>query len=338
MRRSSLLFTSAAVAAAIVVAGCGGDSTGPTTRGFDADDVGANLQRVERVITAPEWESFRAIAERANVGPFARTVPGTDSDLYLIPLISPDGRGTTFVYDTLSGGYVPRFNRPGAPANGVRFILYAVNPITGAPEVSAEVGHADLFDLGSVNGPEVSLQFIVVSEGDIFLDYSVTAAGDQSGGSVSIDGFAGLSADRLSFSIEAESTSADATTATGVRFDIAIPEKGFDVRADLASVDTDQGETGSVDIRVRHRGSTIRIQMDGGATAAEASFLVNGELFATATGSGGGVILRGADGEELNAEELQALHAILRLADGLTRLFGELMAPAGRLIGLAASL
>ena len=337
MVRSTRLYKPAAVATVLTLAACGGEATGPTT-GFDADAVGANLQRVERVIVAPEWESFRAVAERANVGPFASTVPGTDAALHLIPLISSDGRGTTFVYDTLSGGYVPRFSRSGAPDNGVRFILYAVNPFTGAPEVTAEVGHADLFDLGSVAGPEIALQFIVVSEGDIFLDYSVTAVGGQSGGSVSIEGFAGQSADRLSFGVEAQTTSADASAATDVRFTIDIPERGFDVRADFSTLDSEQGETGSVDIRVRHRGDVIRILMDGGAVSAEASFLVNGELFATATVGNGGPIVRGADGGELSAEELQALHAILRLAGGLTRMFGELMAPAGRLIEVAASL
>ena len=103
-------------------------------------------------------------------------------------------------------------------------------------------------------------------------------------------------------------------------------------------MDTEEGETGSVDIRVRHRGTTIRILMEGGAGSAEATFLVNGDVFATATDGGGGPIIRGADGQELSPDELQALHAILRLADGLTRMFGELMAPAGRLIELAASL
>jgi len=338
MRASTVLRTQVPVVVAVALAACGGDSTGPPTTGFDADEVGTHLDRVERVISAPEWENFRAVAERANVGPFAATVPGTGTGLYLVPVISPGGRGTTFVYDTLAAGYVPRFSRQGAPANGVRFILYAVDPLTGAPDVSAEIGHADLFDLGSASGPEVALQFIVVTEADIFLDYSVTAVGDQSGGSVSIDGFAGRSADRLAFTVEAQSTSADATTATGVTFTLDIPDKGFDVRAHLASLDTEEGETGSVDIRVRHRGNAIRVQMDGGAGSAEASFLVNGELFATATDGGGGPIIRGADGEPLSAEELQALHSILRLGDGLTRMFGELMAPAGRLIELAASL
>lgn len=326
------------VGAIAVLAACGGEATAPDRSGFDADEVATNMQRVERVIAAPEWASYRSFAERANAGPFASAVPATGAEINLIPLISESGRGTTFVFDTLSGGYVPRFSRPGAPANGVRFILYAVNPLTGAPEVSAEIGHADLFDLGSATGPEVAVQFIVVSDSDIFLDYSVTAVGDQTGGAVSIDGLAGRSPDRLAFDIEATSTSADASTARNVRFAIDFPETAFEVRADLASLDTSEGETGSVDIRVRHRGSTIRILMDGGAGSAEASFLVNGELFATATGSPAGPVIRGADGEPLGQQELQALHAILRLAGGLTQMFGELMAPAGRLIALAGSL
>lgn len=341
MRRYLNRLTPLSIAASAALAACGGEATAPDRNAFEADVVADNLQRVERVVGAPEWDSFRAFAEGADAGPFASRVPGTGPGLYLIPLISDNGRGTTFVYDTLTDGYVPRFSRPGAPENGVRFILYAVNPITGTPEVSAEIGHADLIDLGSANGPEVAVQFIVVTEGAIFLDYSVTAVGDQNGGAVSIDGLVGRDPDRFAFGVEATSTSANATRATGVRFAIDFAEQPFEVRADLASVDTEEGETGSVDIRVRHRGNTIRIQMEGGAGSAgsaEATFLVNGELFATATGGSGAPIIRGADGQELSPEELQALHAILRLADGLTRMFGELMAPAGRLIELAASL
>lgn len=338
MNRILKLHVAAPIAAIAALAACGGETTAPDRTGFDADEVATNLQRVERVIAAPEWASFRTFAERANVGPFASAVGTTGAGIYLIPLISESGRGTTFVFDTLSGGYVPRFNRPGAPDNGVRFILYAVNPLTGEPVVSAEIGHADLFDLGSATGPEVAVQFIVVSDGDIFLDYSVTAVGDQTGGAVSIDGLAGRSPDRLAFDIEATSTSADASTASSVRFAIDFSETAFEVRANLASLDTSEGETGSVDIRVRHRGSTIRILMDGGAGSAEASFLVNGDLFATATGGPAGPVIRGADGEPLSAEELQVLHAIQRLAGGLSQMFGELMAPAGRLIALAGSL
>ena len=336
MRAPYRVFASAAAAATLTLAACVGEATGPTSA-FDADRVAANLQRIERVILASEWDSFRTLAERANVGPFAATVPATAGGINLIPLISESGRGTTFVYDTLSAGYVPRFGRPGAPENGVRFILYAVDPLTGAPEVSAEIGHADLFDLGSASGPEVALQFIVVTEGDVFLDYSVTAVGDQSGGAVSIDGLAGRASDKFAFSVEAHVSSADATTATGVRFEIDIPEQSFAVRADLASIDAGEGESGSADLRVRYLGTTIRIQMDGGVGGAESSFLVNGELFATATRTAGGVIVRGADGEPLSSQEVQALQAVLRLADGLSHMFGELMAPAGRLIGLAAS-
>jgi hypothetical protein len=335
--KPNLCVTISLLGAALALAACGGkDPTASTSNAFDANEVAANLDRIERVVDSPEWESYRLMAEIADVGPFAvRVAP--PARLSVIPLLSPEGRGTTFVYDTLSGGYVPRFSRPGAPDDGVRFILYAVDPLTGWPVASAEIGHADLFDLGTADGPEVALRFIVVSGADIFLDYSVTALVDPTGGSLSVEGLAGVSEERLAFGVEAQSASADASAATNVQFSVEMPEKSFGVRADLATIDEDEGQSGSVDIRVSHRGDTIRVRLDAGAGSAEAEFRVNGELFATSTGGPGGPVIRGADGRRLSSGELRALRGMLRLAGDLTRMFGALVAPAGRLIALAAS-
>ena len=44
--------------------------------------------------------------------------------------------GTTFVWDLDSGTYVAS-DLSGAPAQGVRFILYAINPVTGLPVANA---------------------------------------------------------------------------------------------------------------------------------------------------------------------------------------------------------
>ena len=96
--------------------------------------------------------------------------------------------GVTFVYDVETDGYVGS-ELTGAPANGVRFILYAVNPVTGTPvEPLVEVGYADFTVTETASSGTVHV--IVVSGGVTYRDYAVTAAGGVSSLTVTIDGYA----------------------------------------------------------------------------------------------------------------------------------------------------
>ncbi len=61
-------------------------------------------------------------------------------------------------------------DRTGAPANGVRFLIYAVNPITFVPvEPLQEVGYVQLTDLSGSSTQ--AARVIVVSGETTYLDY-----------------------------------------------------------------------------------------------------------------------------------------------------------------------
>src|SRR5207244_7209795 len=93
--------------------------------------------------------------------------------------IPPTVLGKTFVWDVNTHQYVEDPNAtPAAPANGVRIILYAIDPVTeNVVEPPVATGYVDLIDLSS--GNTNSLQVIVnggtpASPGTTYANYTVT--------------------------------------------------------------------------------------------------------------------------------------------------------------------
>jgi hypothetical protein len=90
-------------------------------------------------------------------------------------LLIPDSLyGSIFTWDDGAGSYT-RSQTSGGPANGVRFTLYAVNPLTGTPALPlTEVGRLDLLDESS--GQSAQLHIIVQGQGGTptYLDYTST--------------------------------------------------------------------------------------------------------------------------------------------------------------------
>ncbi len=353
MRNTATAIAITNLAAGLV--GCGGESVASASPGtFDALRANRNLDRIERVLESPIWESFRAFGERARVGPLAgeeatsvarspsMRAAGVDENLTgprlaLVPVIPEDGRGTTFVYDPATDAYRPRPGRQGAPEDGIRFILYAVSPQTGEPLVDTEIGHADLFDHGVPSGREVSLQFVVVSGDDVFLDYLLTGVVDDGDGPVSISGLVGASPDRVTFQIEALAA-AGAAARTDVQIALSVPDGGFDVETAVSVAGTVPRDTAATDLRVQNFRDTIRFRFDAAAGPSTADLFVNGEMLASVRPGAAGPVFLGAGGEALEPDARRTLARMLDLPELLFRLFGDVLQPAAALIPLAPTL
>src|SRR5438309_6956635 len=62
-------------------------------------------------------------------------------------IFPPTLLGSVFSWDPTSHGYV-QSSSTGGPPNGIRFLLYAIDPFTGEPATPlTQVGYADLLDL-----------------------------------------------------------------------------------------------------------------------------------------------------------------------------------------------
>src|SRR5205823_718104 len=96
--------------------------------------------------------------------------------------------GQTFVFDPTRGRYVVDLSRTGAPPNGIRIVLYAVDPTTHEPVTASEVGFADLMDESAAQSSGIVLHLIAEASGQVFLDYRVVLDGTPSAGSLVVDG------------------------------------------------------------------------------------------------------------------------------------------------------
>jgi len=357
-------------AAAVVVAtalACAGDratSPAPDTS-FDASRALGDLDVLGAALRHSTWQSLATMGPRFDLSPLASGVVSTAGDLAsadpsqaavgtaqrLLTLagswssgsaaangtIPPAALGRTFVYDAAQHKYLPDPTRAGAPPNGVRFILYAVNPITHEPVAGAEVGHADLMDEGTPGASGIALHLVVVSGGTVFLDYRVAMDGSSNGGVLSVSGFVVNGQTRLQFQIGAHGTSGSDAATIDVEFQFALPERGFSVEGRVQGVHaaSGNGHSESVHLCVATGSAVIGFDALSDGENVDATISVNGHLFATVRGDGRNPEISGDGGRPLSTDELQALGQIVQLAGGALATFGQLLAPVEGIVGLS---
>jgi hypothetical protein len=236
--------------------------------------------------------------------------------------------GKTYVWDTTNSVYV-QSDLSGAPSNGVRFLLYAVNPVTFRPvEPLDEVGYVDIID--ESGSSTLAVRAVVVSNGTTYLDYSVHAGGTSSTGSVTVSGYASDGTIRANFNLE------NTITQTGNGITLVL-DYGLDVPTRHLALDwtATLNESGgqvqvAIDLTINGENGRIRLQGTGDATGSSFTVQVNGELFATITlTTGGDPVITGANGQALTAEEEEALRTIVGYYDGSFEVFVALLAPLG---------
>ncbi|MEO7475128.1 MAG: hypothetical protein ABIY46_07305, partial [Gemmatimonadales bacterium] len=194
----------AAGALALALAACGKDN-GPSE--FNPTGTSADMAAAQGAFVSQQTSSFAAvgadISAVLNGSPFvagsaalalggppaaaaryarrmAALVPkarrGIQASVAVVP---SEVLGTTFVWDEATNQYVAS-GEAGAPSAGVRFRLYAVDPVLLRPvEPVVAVGYVDIIDQGTANATAVRVK--VVSQNVVYLDYSVTASATSSG-------------------------------------------------------------------------------------------------------------------------------------------------------------
>jgi hypothetical protein len=210
--------------------------------------------------------------------------------------------GVTFTRNSETLEYEPS-DRAGAPSNGVRFIVYAVNPISGLPVTPLnEVGYVDVEVTETSVAQSVRVELV---SGDVtYLDYTVgvTVNESQTAGAITISGFVTNGEDRVNFDFDLHGTSDSLT----LEYTISVPTRG-NFRIDYELHVTSSTETLRLELRGPHGSVTIVGSPSNEVYEVE----VNGEAFATIDGSQGGEpVITGADGEPLSQEELQVLRDV----------------------------
>jgi hypothetical protein len=252
----------------------------------------------------------------------------------LAEVIPPEVRGTTFVFDADQHRYVPDPARAGAPGNGVRYILYAVNPLTHEPVVSEEIGYADLTDEGDATPATASLRLRAVSKGITFIDYTVALAAAPSSGALAVRGAFFDGRKHLTFAIQAHSERDEVHETLALEFHLAVPEDDFALANAARAQATPADNTLRVEQTIQIGGHTFVIASVQRPDLVDATIAVDGAPFALVHGEGSTLVVVRPDGQPLSAGERAALGHLLGLFDGVSRMLAHLLEPVGALFGL----
>ncbi|MGH7664394.1 MAG: hypothetical protein ACRENI_08905 [Gemmatimonadaceae bacterium] len=357
-----------ALALLLGVGACDRDgSTEPPTISLDAERVQADVQAMEVMLGSPIWESFSLIgsgglalgpgvsASLAGAeelvargtggggspiigGEVARAVVTRVMTMADVPAVSqvrtidPGILGTTYVFDTGEGRYVPAPDRTDAPEDGIRFILYAINPVTHQPVVESEIGYADLIDAGSPLSSAAELQLLVVSAGVTHLDYTLTLDGTEDAVSFGVAGYLTDGVTRLDFDIGSTIAMLARGPSVAIDFRFDVPARDFLVEGDTEIAISDTELTQDVELVVHSGETAIRFAGAADLATVNLTVFVNNRIFATITGDHANPEVRGEGGRALTPEEVEALRRMLWLADGAGELLATLLAPIGAIV------
>jgi hypothetical protein len=323
---------------AVLTAGCGGgDSTAPNAP-FDPEGTSSDIGAMEASFDSPAMLGYASAADaisavlagspaaaavkaaptralvaggKQGAAGYAATVaktymrPAGGVSAFSTAAILDEHLGVTFIYNADTDQYEAS-DLTGAPVDGVRFIVYAVNGITGMPiEPLVEVGYADVVTTETTTSATVRVE--LVSAGVTYLDYTVGASGGTSGVNLNVSGFVTNGDDLVNFDLDTHITTESMT----LDYTLTVPTRnGF--RIDFEAEVGDATVTTTLEARGPH--GTVTISGSQTTTSGSWEVRVNGELFATITmAQATAPVIAGADGEALTPAELAALQALFMI-------------------------
>ena len=343
----------AAAALALALAACSKDN-GPSE--FDPQGTTADMAAAQGAFVSEPAASFTAVGGQitatlggspvvASSAALALTRPSQASARYaqqLAALVPRGGRGiqassaavpasylgATFVWDETTHAYV-QSDLPGAPANGVRFTLYAVDPVElQVVEPAVEVGYVDIIDQST--GSATNFRVKVVEGSVVYLDYTVAASEGMAGGLVTVSGFASNGSTVANFTLKNTISENAGGLVLSLDYDLNVPSRGVSLNwtATFANI-SDTEVVVTLDLGISGPNGQVRLVGTQGASGGTFSVKVNGDLFATITVSDAGQTVTGAGGQALTADEEETLHAIMSYYALSLVAFSELVLPLG---------
>jgi len=237
---------------------------------------------------------------------------------------------TTFQYEANDPAVVP-----GAPSNGVRFILYALD-LAGQPIATQPIGRADFMDESS--GNTQTLHVLVVGTTTdppvTYLDYAVSVTVGANTANVAVVGFITDGIERLDFNAAIGETSGSATF--DIRFDVNAADAHVRLRMTLTAPDQNTLRL-AINFRLQFGSEVVTVtgtqtlDLTTLSESATLTVLVDGGIYATITETDGSNTFAGGGGQELTADDLTALRAIFDAIATTVQQFDALFAPAASL-------
>jgi hypothetical protein len=339
----------AAAGLALALAGCKNDGASPSA--FDPQGTAADMAAAQDAFASGPTASFAAVAPDislalsgsplvASSAALALSRPSKASARYarqIAALVSSGGSGIqasvvgipvevagkTFVWDESTDTYVVS-DVSGAPSNGVRFLLYAVDPVTYRPvEPVVETGYVDVIDQST--SELVNVRIKVVEAGVTYLDYQVVESATASSGLVTISGFAFNGTTRANFTLKNTVTSNAGGLVLVLDYELDVPSRHLSV--DWTATFADITEAVTLDLTVSGPNGNVRLVGTLAGDGGTFTVTVNGDTFATITVTASSLVITGASGDPLTSDEEQALETVFDSFEGSLNAFSELLMP-----------
>jgi hypothetical protein len=342
----------AAAGLALALAGCSSDGNAPSE--FDPQGTAADVAAAQDAFASGPTTSFAAvsgdIALALNGSPLvassaalALSPPSKASARYArqIAALAPTGgsaiqasvvaipsevAGKTFVWDESTDTYVAS-DLSGAPSNGVRFLLYAVDPVLYRPvEPVVETGYVDVIDQSTSTLPNVRI--MVVQANVTYLDYQVVASATTSSGIVTISGFAFNGTIRANFTLKNTVTETSGGMVLSLDYQLDVPSRNLSVdwTATFANISPTEVAV-TLDLVVSGPNGDVRLVGSSGVDGGTYTVKVNGNTFATITLSGSTLVITGASGDPLTPDEEQAVETVFDSYESSLNAFSDLLMP-----------
>jgi len=244
--------------------------------------------------------------------------------------------GKTFAYDTTLHQYVMT-ELPGAPANGVRFLLYAVDTVTAQPILPLEqTGYADLSRTVIAGVATAKVEVYALGEVPMkVLEYSASVSGGVP--RAVVQGFARNGVDSLTFKLV--TTISMLGDAVSLNWRAEVPTQGLVTHVEeVLKFGNDELSVAFEGILKSNSGNVLMTgeldAVDGGQLIVK----VNGDLFARIAVPGmfeGEPVVTGPTGEPLTVEQALMLRLIFFWYASAFVFFDGLLAPVDGLLDVA---
>ena len=340
----------------LLAAACGGDSgTGPGQL-KDPAATAAKIAALDDAFDTPSFASFAFAAHSVPVVPLS--IHALHAAFAAAAFPTPDGRrlfetlrqslparsasgsaaifppevlGKTLEWNSTTGVYEATA-RAGAPANGVRFILYSLGT-NGQPVIPLqEIGYVDFKDESAAGTDK--LHITVVVGATTFVDYTIAFSFGTTSYSYALAGFVTDGTRRLDLSITYAGN--DATSSVDIRFDLNAENAHIRLTETVVTLSASSFRL-TADTRIQLGSEVIATSGNATITVSGTSYsvtgtytvTVNGRDYATITQSGDGTVLvyRAPGGRDLTADEIAALNTVFSEVSNLIIRMDDLLLP-----------
>jgi len=323
------------------------DGSGPGAT-FDAsrtsqttEAVTSSFQRNQAVQSMDALGDDMAVAAPPAVASQTARDPGlasleraTLSSAAMAPIFPADALGKTFICQyndtTKKCKYVIDPNRTGAPATGVRFILYAVDPLLRRVLIPLqEIGYVDITDKSTPAQATVGIKAVVNNA--TVLEYDASSVVTTTSVSFAAVGYLMDGAQKINFDLSQglarDSLGADyKITVEGKNQSLRFAFKGVK-RAGENGIKVDAGE---LTLTINDAGHTTELKATASNNVIEGTVTYDGEVVIKISGAANSPTFTDKDGNPLSEAELAHLRKIFEFVESVVKHFGHLLRPAYR--------